>query len=93
MGEIRNVYKILGGKPEGKRPLLRPRRRWEDSIKRNLMKVGCLLIGFMCLRIGTNGEHINEPSEFHDRPGMSCIAERLSASEGLCSMKLISYFK
>jgi hypothetical protein len=32
MGEMRNAYKILVGKPEGKRPLGRPRRRWEDNI-------------------------------------------------------------
>jgi hypothetical protein len=32
MGEIRNTYNILVGKPEGKRPLRRPRRRWEDNI-------------------------------------------------------------
>jgi hypothetical protein len=36
MGEIRNSYKILVGKPERKRPLGRPRRRWEDNIKMNL---------------------------------------------------------
>jgi len=34
MGERRGVYRILVGKPEGKRPLGRPRRRWEDNIKR-----------------------------------------------------------
>jgi hypothetical protein len=33
MGEVRNVYKVLGGKSEGKRPLGRPRQRWEDGIK------------------------------------------------------------
>jgi hypothetical protein len=33
MGDMRNAYKILVGKPEGKRPLGRPRRRWEDNIK------------------------------------------------------------
>jgi hypothetical protein len=33
MGEMRNTYKILVGKPEGKRPLGRPRRRWEDNIR------------------------------------------------------------
>jgi hypothetical protein len=36
MGEGRNVYRLLVGKPEGKRPLGRPRRRWEDGIKMNL---------------------------------------------------------
>jgi hypothetical protein len=33
MGEMRNAYKILAGKPEGRRPLGRPRRRWVDNIK------------------------------------------------------------
>jgi hypothetical protein len=33
MGETRNAYKILMGKPEGKRPLERPRRRWVDNVK------------------------------------------------------------
>jgi hypothetical protein len=36
MGEVRNVYKVLGGKPEGKRPLRRPRQRWDDGIKMDL---------------------------------------------------------
>jgi hypothetical protein len=41
MGEERGVYRILVGKPEGKRPLERPRRRWEDNIKMDLQEVGC----------------------------------------------------
>jgi len=41
MGEGRGVYRILVGKPEGKRPLGRPRRRWEDNIKMDLQEVGC----------------------------------------------------
>jgi hypothetical protein len=40
MGEKRNVYRLLVGKPEGKRPLLRPRRRWMDNIKMDLIEVG-----------------------------------------------------
>jgi hypothetical protein len=36
MGEVRNPYKILVGKPEGKRPLGRPKGRWEDNIKIDL---------------------------------------------------------
>jgi hypothetical protein len=40
MGEGRNVYRVLVGKPEGKRPLERPRRRWEDNIKMYLRKIG-----------------------------------------------------
>jgi len=41
MGERRGVYRVLVGKPEGKRPLGRPRRRWEDNIKMDLREVGC----------------------------------------------------
>ena len=37
MGERRGVYRVLVGKPEGKRPLGRPRRRWEDNITRQAM--------------------------------------------------------
>jgi hypothetical protein len=40
MGEIRNAYKTLVGKPEGKRPLRRPRSRWEDNIRMDLRVVG-----------------------------------------------------
>jgi hypothetical protein len=38
--EKRNAYRLLVGKPEGKRPLRRPRRRWVDNIKRDLREVG-----------------------------------------------------
>ena len=41
MGERRDVYRVLVGKPEGKRPLGRPRHRWEDDIKMDLQEVGC----------------------------------------------------
>jgi len=40
MGEGRGMYRVLVGKPEGKRPLGRPRRRWEDNIKMDLKEVG-----------------------------------------------------
>ena len=41
MGERRGVDRVLVGKPEGKIPLWRPRRRWEDNIKMDLQEVGC----------------------------------------------------
>jgi hypothetical protein len=48
MGEKRNVYRLLVGKPEGKRPLGRPRRKWIDNIKMDLLEIW--------LRIGTGGK-------------------------------------
>jgi len=41
MEEQKGVYRVLVGQPEGKRPLGRPRRRWEDTIKKELGEVGC----------------------------------------------------
>jgi hypothetical protein len=56
MGEGRNVYRVLVGKPEGKGPLERPRRRWEDGIKTDLIETGWgVWSGFSWLRIGTVG--------------------------------------
>jgi len=40
-GQRRGVWRVLIGKPKGKRPLERPRHRWEDNIKMDLQKVGC----------------------------------------------------
>jgi hypothetical protein len=51
MGEGRKVYSVLVGKPEGKRPLGRPRRRWENGIKMDLR----VWSGFTWLRIGIFG--------------------------------------
>ena len=45
MGEGRDVHRVLVGKPEGKRPLGRPRRRWDDNIKMDLHEVGMGLWG------------------------------------------------
>jgi len=44
MGEERGAYRVLMGKPEGKRPLGRPKHRWVDNIRMDLQEVGC---GFM----------------------------------------------
>ena len=41
MGEERGVYRVLVGKPEGRRPLGRPRRRWVDNIRMDLQELGC----------------------------------------------------
>jgi hypothetical protein len=40
MGEKRNAYRLLVGKPEGKRPLGRPKRRWVDNIKTDFLEIG-----------------------------------------------------
>jgi hypothetical protein len=54
MGEGRNAYRVLVGKPEGKRPLERLRHRWEDGIKMDLKETGWgVWSGFTWLRVGT----------------------------------------
>ena len=59
MGEDRGVHRVLVGKPEGKRPLGRPRCRWEDNIKMDLQEVGGDRgTGWSWLRIGTGGGHL-----------------------------------
>jgi hypothetical protein len=58
MGEERNVYNVLVGKPEGKSPLGRPRRRWEDGIRMVLGEIalgGGVWIEFKWLRTGAGG--------------------------------------
>ena len=56
MGQRRGAYKILVGKPEGRRPLGRPRRGWEDNIRMGSQEVGCgARCGLIWLRIGTGG--------------------------------------
>jgi hypothetical protein len=47
MGEKRNAYRSLVGKPEGKRPLGRPRRRWIDNIKMDLLKIGVSVVDWI----------------------------------------------
>jgi hypothetical protein len=59
IGEWRGVYRVLVGKPEGKIPLGRPRRRWEDNIKMDLQEVGCRVwSGLGWLRRETDGGHL-----------------------------------
>jgi hypothetical protein len=57
MGEERVVYRVLVGKPEGRRPLGRTRCRWEDNIRMDLQEVG-VGTGLGWLRIETGGEHL-----------------------------------
>ena len=59
MGERRGVHRVLVDKPEGKRPLGRPRRRWEVNIKMDLQEVGGVVgTGWSWPRIGTGGGHL-----------------------------------
>jgi hypothetical protein len=67
-GKKRNAYRILAGKPEGKRPLGRPRSMWVDNIKMNLRDIGWDGIDWidLCQEEPVEGscEHGNEPSGF-----------------------------
>ena len=62
MGEERGAYRVLVGKPEGKRPLGRRRRRWVDNIRMDLQEVGCgfggMWTGLGCPKIGKGGGHL-----------------------------------
>ena len=58
IGEGREVHRVLAGKPEGKRPLGRPRHRWEDNIKTDLQEVGGGCGDWSWFRIGTGGRHL-----------------------------------
>jgi hypothetical protein len=55
MGEERKVYRVLVGNPEGKRPLGRPRRRWEDGIRMDLREIG--LGGVDWIRLSQDRDH------------------------------------
>jgi hypothetical protein len=56
MTKMTHEYNILVGKPEGKRPLGRPRRRWEDTIRMGFREIGGEGVDwFIWLRIGTSG--------------------------------------
>jgi hypothetical protein len=58
-GEGRGVYRVLMGKPERKRPLGRPRCRWDDNIKMYVQEVGCgVCTALSWLRIETDGGHL-----------------------------------
>ena len=77
MGEERGMYRILMGKPEGRRPLGRLRRRWVDNIRRDLQEVGC---GYMDW-IGLTQDRDSW------RTLVSAVMNQLASQEGLCTME------
>jgi hypothetical protein len=84
MGEGRDVYRVLVGRPEGKRPLGRPRSRWEDNIKMELREVG--IDGANWIRLGQDRvrwraffEHDNVPSGSVKKAGYS-LTSRVTIS-------------
>jgi hypothetical protein len=73
MGEVRKVYRVLVGKPEGKRPLRRPRRRWEDGIRMDLREIG--LGGCGLDSTGSGHGPVAGCCECGDEPSGSCATE------------------
>jgi hypothetical protein len=76
MGEERKVYKVLVGKPEGKRPLGRPRRRWEDGIRMDLREI---ILGGCGLDSTVSGQGpVAGCCECGDEPSGSCATGLVS---------------
>jgi hypothetical protein len=95
MGEDRGVYRVLVGKPEGKRPLGRPRRRWEDNIKIDLQEVGGGRGPWMELAQDRDGWMAGTCGYGEELSGSinagnfltSCKVYWLVSQDGLCSME------
>jgi hypothetical protein len=83
---MRNDYSILVWKPEGKRPLGRPRRRWKNNIRMDLREIGWEVVDwFIWLRTGNSDGRLW-------RRGFSWLAEwQLASQEGLCSTELVGW--
>jgi hypothetical protein len=84
MGERRNAYGISVGKPDGKRPLGRPRRRWLDNIKMDLRDVGWDDRDWIDLSQDRDRWRacVNTVMNFHKMLGSSRVAAQLAASQG-----------
>jgi hypothetical protein len=83
---------MLVGKPNGKRPLGRPRRRWEDNIKMDLQEVGVVGTGWSWLRVGTGGGHLllrQGTFGLHKNAGnfLTGCKDWLAYQEGLCCVE------
>ena len=87
MVEGRGVHRVLVGKPKRKRPLGRPRRKWENNIKVDLREVGGLETGWSWLRIETC-EYGDEPSgSINCGEFLDYLQNQLASQEGLCSIE------
>ena len=73
MGERRGIYRVLVGKPEGKRPPGRPKRTWEDNIKMDLQEVGCW--GMDWFELAQDRESWGGTCEFGNEPSGSMKCE------------------
>jgi len=89
MGEKRGVYKVLVGKPERKKPLGWPRRRWEDNIKMDLQEVGCGGMDWIELAQDRNRWRALVTAVMNLRE-ISWLTEKPLVSQGLCSMEEVS---
>jgi len=90
---VRNAYKILVVKPERKRALRRSKRRWEDIIIMNLREIWLEVVDWMNLaqdRYQGRAVVNTEMKRFHKRRAICWLAERLLASQVLCSMEFVS---
>jgi hypothetical protein len=84
MEENRGAYRILVGRPEGRGPLGRPRRRWEDNIKMDLQEVGWGMDRIELAQVTDKWRALVNAV-------MNLLAEKLLASQdGLCSLELVS---
>jgi hypothetical protein len=61
MGEGRGLYRVLVGKPEGKRPLGRPRHRWENNVKMDLQEVGFQFFQFQFISHSIDPLQVQRP--------------------------------
>ena len=91
-GERRGVCRVLVGKPEGKRPLGRPRRRWENNVKMDLQEVGCGGYGLDRAdsgygQVAGTCECGNESSGSVKCGEFLKLKTCLASQEGLCSME------
>jgi len=87
------VYRVLVGKPEGKRPLGRPRRRWVDNIRMDLQEVGCGYVDSIELAQDRDRWRtlVSAVMNLRVLQGISWLAaNQLAAQEGLCTMEWVS---